>query len=168
MFTGPNWVSYTSTAILHPKFSVQVILLMCVEILSFNITRCSHICFALIALFWLHAGYEIDLISLPECIIIFVMSLSWSTNVGLYFIVACTCLKTKRILILNEHCKKMSILGIIRKLVFESFTLITYSKPTSIQKHQCMFFLSGHRFFFFLFSSKNTLRINECCRPCKT
>ncbi len=78
---------------------------------------------------------------------------------GLYFIVACMCLKTKRILILNEHCKKMSVLGIIQKSVFESFTLITYSKPTYIQKHQCMFCLSGQRFSF-LFSSKKTLRIN--------
>jgi hypothetical protein len=78
------------------------------------------------------------------------------------------CLKTKRILILNEHCKKMSVLGRIQKSVFESFTLITYSKPTYIQKHQCMFFLSGHRFFVSFQLKKNLENKYECCGPCKT
>lgn len=168
MFTGPNWVSYTFTAILQAKFSVQVILLLCVEILTFNITRCSHICFALIALFWLHARCERDLISLPESIIVFVMSLSWSTNVGLYTSLwHVMCLNPKRILILDELRKKYVYFRYNTKISFWKFYLY-YLHKTPIQKHQCVFFLSGHRFFFFLFSSKKTLRIKECCGPSKT
>jgi hypothetical protein len=163
MFTGPNWVSYTFTAILQAKFSVQVILLLCVEILTFNITRCSHICFALIALFWLHTRYERDLISLPESIIVFVMSLSWSTNVGLYFIVACMCLNPKRILILDElrnrYNTKISFLKVL-------LVLLTQNLHPFKNINVCFYWVDIG--FFLVFSSKKTLRIKECCSPSKT